>query len=86
MLKILISISLLFSSIIFSQEPTPFCGTPDPTEDEIELVNDFLDSFQNSDQPQITNTTELNTALQIWGSLREGCCVFLVFLCSGEPK
>ena len=50
MLKILISISLLFSSIIFSQEPTPFCGTPDPTEDEIELVNDFLDSFQNSDQ------------------------------------
>ena len=39
MLKILISISLLFSSIIFSQEPTPFCGTPDPTEDEIELVN-----------------------------------------------
>ena len=50
MLKNLISISLLFSSHIFTQEPVPFCGTPDPTEDEIELVNDLISSFKSANQ------------------------------------
>ena len=50
MLKNLVSISLLFSSHILSQELIHFCGTPDPTEDEIELSNDLISLLRNTSQ------------------------------------
>ena len=41
---------LLFSSAVFAQDPIPKCGTPDPTNEEIELVNRALASSLNNNQ------------------------------------
>ena len=41
---------LLFSSAVFAQDPIPKCGTPDPTNEEIELVNRVLASSLNNNQ------------------------------------
>ena len=50
MIKNCTIIVLLFSNNIFAQDPIPKCGTQDPTEEEIELVNKTIASSFNNNQ------------------------------------
>ena len=50
MVKNCITIVLFFSAHVFSQDPIPICGTPDPTDEEIELANKSIDASLNNNQ------------------------------------
>ncbi len=50
MIKNYITIVLFFSAHVFSQDPIPICGTPDPTDEEIELANKSIDASLNNNQ------------------------------------
>ena len=50
MIKNCITIVLFFSVHVFSQDHIPICGTPDPTEEEIELANKSIEASLNNNQ------------------------------------
>ena len=50
MIKNSITIVLFLSVHVFAQGHIPICGTPDPTEEEIKLVNQSIDASLNDNQ------------------------------------
>ena len=50
MIKNCITKVLFFSLHVFSQAHIPICGTPDPTDEEIELANKSIDASLNNNQ------------------------------------